>query len=386
MQLLSRRPRPNVRLSTELEGLIREAINAGTLKPGQKLGSARQLAKEWKTSYGAVRQSLENLAAKGLVERRARAGTFISSDTKAVEHRSNAKNVIGLLIPDILVPEYSLVTRCVQDAGHRAGLEVIVSSTDNDRARYDQSIRRHLDAGVGGLILTSPTHSKISLETLLEIEKSGIPAVNYANTIDVVRWPTVRSDLFEVIHILIRHVYELGRKRIGFLTYGGSGTYFNLIHGGLYRAIAKTGMNVSDVVEFTLPDTLYLNGWKDNGALEKALDSWLDDHPNIDAVCSMHDHIAAVLLSVLRRRSVSVPEQIAVASCGNLAEFFGLPSGTLTTINTHVDRAATEMVRILQSPANIDGDDQPGIVSIAPELVLGTTTVSGGLNAPKQGA
>jgi LacI family transcriptional regulator len=376
-----------VRLAPELEALIREAIDAGRLKPGQKLGSARQLAKEWKTSYGAVRQSLESLAAKGLVERRARAGTFISSDALPAERQGNYKNVIGLLIPDIRIPEYSLVTRCVQDAGHQAGVEVIVSSTDNDRARYDQSIRRHLEVGVGGLILTSPTQSKISLEALLEIEQSGTPVVNYCNAIDVVRWPTVRSNISQAIELLISHLCDIGKKRIGFLTYGSTDGYINMIHDGLYRAMSKVGLNFSNIVEFTLPDTLYLNGWKDNDTLTKSLNSWLDAHPDIDAICSMHDHIAAVMLSVLKERSIDVPEQIAVASCGNMGEFFGLAPGILTTVNTHVDKAAMEMVRILQSPAQYKSDDQPPIVSIDQELVLGTSTVkSGGHAAPKQGA
>src|SRR4051794_25224882 len=90
------------RLSTELEVLIREAIDCGELKPGQRLGSAKQLAKHWKASYGAVRQSLETLAAKGLVERRARAGTFISSSPETVGTKVGpARDIIGLLVPDI---------------------------------------------------------------------------------------------------------------------------------------------------------------------------------------------------------------------------------------------------------------------------------------------
>ncbi len=389
MQILSRKPRSNVRLSTELEDLIREAISTGKLKPGQKLGSAKELAKQWKTSYGAVRQSLETLAVKGLLERRARAGTFVSSDPEMIgAGKTTRSNAIGLLVPDIRIPEYSMVTRCVQDAANQAGLEVLVSSTDNERSRYDQSILRHLHAGVGGLILTSPHQSKISLQVLLDIEKSGIPAVNYARTIDVVRWPTVQSNLFRVTYLAIQHLCELGREHIAFFTYGSPEVHFTETHYGLYRAIADSGLSARNVAEFTIPDSFYLNGWTDNQALARAIDEWLDQNPKIDAICCMHDHIAAVVLGLLQQRSIRVPDDIAVTGCGNLARMFGLPPGTLTTVDTHVDKAAVEMIRLLQSPPDdVKSDSQLSVITIPPELVLGNSTrVNGGSLASKQDA
>lgn len=389
MQILSRKPRPNVRLSTELEDLIREAISTGKLKPGQKLGSAKELAKQWKASYGAVRQSLETLAVKGLLERRARAGTFVSSDPQMTGVGKTARsNAIGLLVPDIRIPEFSMITRTVQDAANQAGLEVLVSSTDNERARYDQSILRHLQAGVGGLILTSPHQSKISLQVLLDIEKSGIPAVNYARTIDVVRWPTVQSDLFRVSYLAVRHLCELGRKRIAFFTYGSPEIHFSETHYGLYRAIAESGLSAGNVFEFTIPDYFYLNGWTDNQSLARTINEWLDHNLKIDAICCMHDHIAAVVLGVLQQRSVRVPEDVAVTGCGSLARMFGIPPGTLTTVDTHVDKAAAEMIRLLQLPVEeAKSDSQASVITIPPELVLGNSTrLSGGHKASKQDA
>jgi DNA-binding LacI/PurR family transcriptional regulator len=373
MSLVLPKPRSGRRLSTELEEMIRGAIQSGQLKPGQKLGSARQLAKHWKASYGAVRQSLETLAMKGLVERRPRAGTFVSSKSQAVSPRGEGRNIIGLLVPDIRMPEYSLVTRRLQDAGHSAHFEVLVSSTDNERERYDQSVIRQLKTGVGGLVLVSP-QARISLETLLEIEKSGIPVVNYARVINVVQWPTVQTDTFQAVYIPIKHLCELGRKRIAFLGYPIPEAHNPQMHYGLYRAIAESGLTGSNVVEFTLPDDLYLNLVPDTQALDEMLNSWLDKNPEIDAMCCMHDHIAARVLAVLRARNVRVPEQIAVTGHGAMSEFFGLAPGELTTVDTRIDKAAEEMVRLLQIGRGSDGQ-QPSVVAIQPQLVIGRSTV-----------
>src|SRR4051812_15696871 len=99
MSVLARKPRGSGRLSADLEGMIRSAIQRGELKPGQRLGSAKQLAKLWKTSYGAARQSLELLAAKGLVERRPRAGTFVTSNSATLGIGADARKIVGLLVP-----------------------------------------------------------------------------------------------------------------------------------------------------------------------------------------------------------------------------------------------------------------------------------------------
>jgi len=367
-----------------LEESIRSAIQRGELKPGQKLGSAKQLAKHWNASYGAVRQSLETLAMKGLVERRPRAGTFVSSTPQAGGVNGDARNIIWLLVPDIRMPEYSLVTRHLQDAGHKSHFEILVSSTDDERERYDQSVIRQLKAGVGGLVLVSPQQGRISLETLLEIKKAGIPVVNYARPVNVVPWPTVQTDTFQVVYLPIQHLCSLGRKRIAFLTYPTPAVHTPQMHYGLYRAIAEAGLTGSNVIECTLPDTFYLKRDPDTQALAAMIGELLDKNPDIDAMCCQHDHIAAIVLNVLRARGIPVPEQIAVTGAGGTSELFGFAPGELTTVNTRIDLAAEEMVRLLQAGPTVS-EEQQVVIAIQPQLVIGRSTdVQAQTAAPEQ--
>jgi DNA-binding LacI/PurR family transcriptional regulator len=376
----------NGRRSSELEQMIREAITRGDLKPGQRLGSAKQLAKYWNASYGAVRQSLETLAAKGIVERRPRAGTFVSSDTEPSSVRDDSANIIGLLVPDIRVPEYSAVARHLQDAGHKAHFEVLVSSTDNERERYDQSIQRHLQAGVGGLVLIAPQQARVSLETLLELQKSGIPVVNYARTMDVVPWPTVQTDVMQSAFLPVQHVCSLGRKRIGFLSYPASDIHQTQMLYGLYRAAAEAGLSSSSIVEYQPDDAPYLARWTDRRALELELNNWLDEHRDLDAICCMHDHIGVSVLSVLQKRGVRVPDDIAVTSHGNMSEMFGVPQDELTNVDTCISKAAEEMVRLLQLGTVSEEQKLPPVVAIQPRLLVGQSTVGQRENAsPDQG-
>lgn len=61
-------------------GALRERILSGDLKPGTKLGEA-ELAEEFGTSRGPVREAIRELAREGLVGELARVGAFVSTLT-----------------------------------------------------------------------------------------------------------------------------------------------------------------------------------------------------------------------------------------------------------------------------------------------------------------
>jgi hypothetical protein len=57
-----------------------------------------------------------------------------------------------------------------------------------------------------------------------------------------------------------------------------------------------------------------------------------------------------------------------------MAEFFGIPPDELTTVDTRVDLAATEMVRILQDARAGNSTHGPSVIAIQPKLVIGRST------------
>ncbi len=61
-----------------LYGLFVEAIRSGTLPPGARLPSSRQLAATWALPRGAVDEAMSRLQADGLVERRVGSGSFVT--------------------------------------------------------------------------------------------------------------------------------------------------------------------------------------------------------------------------------------------------------------------------------------------------------------------
>ena len=144
-------------LHEEIEEIIFAGIRSGKLKPGQKLVLVDQMVKKWKVSRATVQQSMQVLAAKGLIFRKPKAGTFISEGVLDIAEGGWRKTrCICLIVPALQTVEFAALARGVEDAAHDNNLSVIVSSTDNDLTRYEQVITRHIDSGVLGIFMVPP--------------------------------------------------------------------------------------------------------------------------------------------------------------------------------------------------------------------------------------
>ena len=67
------------RISDQVFDQIRELIYRGTLKPGEKLLTERQLAERMNVSRTTIRDAIHRLVAAGLIEQKQGQGTFVKS-------------------------------------------------------------------------------------------------------------------------------------------------------------------------------------------------------------------------------------------------------------------------------------------------------------------
>ncbi|MDN3653587.1 pyruvate dehydrogenase complex transcriptional repressor PdhR [Thalassotalea ponticola] len=68
------------KLSDVITAQLEEMIREGSLRAGQKLPPERELASQFNVSRPSLREAIQNLEAKGLVNRRQGGGTFVSED------------------------------------------------------------------------------------------------------------------------------------------------------------------------------------------------------------------------------------------------------------------------------------------------------------------
>src|ERR1700721_2183069 len=77
MSIVQIDPQSPVPLYAQLESLLAAEIAAGTLLPGSRLPKEEELVKRYAVSRTTVRQAIQNLIRRGLIEIRRGKGTFV---------------------------------------------------------------------------------------------------------------------------------------------------------------------------------------------------------------------------------------------------------------------------------------------------------------------
>jgi len=374
-------------LHESIQDMILTGIRSGELVPGQKVVLVDDLAAKWQVSRATVQQSLQVLAAKGFIVRRPRAGTFIAENARDLAEGNWRKTrSICLIIPAIEIPEYAKLARGVEDAADALGLNVIISSTDNQAARYETLLRRQLEAGVGGIFMVPPEENSLSPQLLLDLKESGVPVVTCFRSVQsLVGWPLIRTDVSADMKNTARHLAQVGRRHVSFFTLTLPGdqstSCVRMGHYGCLRGLLEGGTVPDPEMILVLPAS-DLDDMPSNAAdLEigaewrRRIGKWLDNHPEVDGICCGHDVIAAAAIDVIRQRGKRVPEDIAVTGNGHYPSFIGYAVDELTTVAINVRRFGEEFCRMVIQAREGKPLDYPETIEIPGDFIVGRSTV-----------
>jgi DNA-binding LacI/PurR family transcriptional regulator len=247
-----------------------------------------------------------------------------------------------------------LLSGCTQAlASHDIPLLLMLAGTKDERRR----ITRYITAGhVDGVLLVS-SHSGDPVAE--ELREAGVPLVACGKPIGLgSKVSYVAADDRDGARDMVRHLLEVGRRRIGMIT-GPLDT-----PGGVERLAGYKEVLAEAAIE--IDEALVVSGDYSKASGEAGAERLLAQAPDLDAVFVASDLMAQGVLAVLQRAGRRVPDDIAVGG------FDDSPAATavapaLTTIRQPWDRISTEMVRVLL--AQIGGED-PAAVILPTELVV----------------
>lgn len=142
------------RIAAEIHRLIRSQ----GLQPGEAMPSERELAAQFRVSYGVVRLANDFLCREGVIERRHGSGTYVAASTRA-QLRKQRRHRLGLLYVDLptKVTTYSqALTFGLQREAQKAGYEVLIEEMDTEmlvQGKLPEMIRRN---SVDAVVLDGP--------------------------------------------------------------------------------------------------------------------------------------------------------------------------------------------------------------------------------------
>ncbi|TLM70703.1 LacI family DNA-binding transcriptional regulator [Pseudarthrobacter sp. NamB4] len=161
-------------------------------------------------NYGAVSEDVRERVLAAAEELSYRPNELARSMNTGKSH------TIGVVVGDIENPHFGLATRGITDIAKRAGYNVILVNTDEDRAAEVDAVRVLLDKRVDGLIVAPA--SSVNTGHLHQVHQSGRPMVFIDRSGGDLEVETVAVDMARISLEATRHLLDAGHRRIAFIS------------------------------------------------------------------------------------------------------------------------------------------------------------------------
>ncbi|MBE8522098.1 LacI family DNA-binding transcriptional regulator [Amycolatopsis sp. H6(2020)] len=335
------------------------------------MSSIRDVAKQAQVSTATASRALRGLPSvtaetRARVERAAAELDYVIP-FNASSLASGRTNSIGIVVPFVSRWFFGTVIAGAETVLREAGLDLVVYGVPDEpsRARFftEMPVRRRVDAI---LVLCLPL-TRWETDALLALR---VPVVLVGSTADGVS--SVRIDDFAGATHAVRHLVELGHRRIGLLGETDPPPHGFTTPGrrrnGYLRALAEAGIEPEPALEaagrFTAADG------------QVAMDRLLALRNPPTAVFAMSDEMAFGALQALRRTGVDVPTGMSVIGYDDHELAAALDLSTIAQpVVAQGERAAGLLLDQLQRQA------APTEVVLPTELIRrGTTGPAAALN------
>lgn len=240
-------------------------------------------------------------------EARARVNRAISElgympNVLARQLRSKRTKTIALVVTDIANPFFTTIARGVEDAARAQGYAVMFCNTDESEAQEIEYVRVLIQRQVDGVLLVPATDSSASLQLL---HKHGLPVVVLDRRIHSGGVDEVRTDSEAGAHVAVRHLLDLGHRRIAVLTGPEAVSTAADRVAGYRRAMAEEGLEPDG-------ELVIFGGYNETSGYEMTR-RILDVRPQPTALFAANNFIAFGAIRALREAGMSTPEDMSIA-------------------------------------------------------------------------
>ncbi len=219
--------------------------------------------------------------------------------------RGGPTNTIALAIPDLRSPYFADLAHAVIVAARRRGLTVFVDETDGAADREQQVADGYPDRGIDGIVFVPVSITMAALKR----GRHDVPTVLLGEWLVGGPFDRVAMDSLASARCVTEHLLGLGRRRIAFAGLDPS------VRSGPHALRLQGVRHTLQAHGLDIPDDLVLGtgagGREEGREIARLLATRTD---RVDAVVCPTDLLAVGVLSGLRERGVTVPDEVAVAA------------------------------------------------------------------------
>lgn len=308
---------------------------------------ARALNLSTSTVSRALRNSYEiNAETKRLVMEYAEKMNYRPNPI-ALSLRDSKSKSIGVIIPEIANHFFSQLINGIESIAYNMGYHVVIFQSHESYEREVANTHYLVSRKVDGL-LVSLSSLTIDLHHFEELMDKGMPIVFFDRVPKQIETHKVVADNFLGSYEATEHLIKTGKKCIAHIT---SPAYLSITTerlAGYKKALEDNNL---------LFDESYIKYCHHGGKLvsenEAAIQELLDMAYPPDAVLAASDRLTTGCLSVLLKKKIKVPEEMAVVGFSNIgvAELLNPPLTAVVQPAMEMGQQAVDLlIRLIEHP------------------------------------
>ncbi|MCP2266593.1 LacI family DNA-binding transcriptional regulator [Promicromonospora thailandica] len=258
---------------------------------------------------------------------------------------SGASPGVGLVVHEIGDPYFAEIASGVLEVAGAHDRMVQICHTGRDPYAEVAQLRALVNARVGIIVVAGSGHLDRDVQARMKVEVHAFEAAGGRVAV-IGRHPQLGVDAVVPANVeggraIAEHLLGLGHRRIAVAA--GSRRLATMADRltGVSRALEAHGLRLADLpvveAEFTL-----------EGGKEAAR-RILDEHPDVTAVLALNDDMAVGVLSVLRERGISVPDDVSVTGFDDVT-VAGHLSPALTTVHLPMKEMGRQALELALLP------------------------------------
>lgn len=273
--------------------------------------------------------------------------------------RNSESRIILVLIPAISNPFYLEIIKGIENLAISQNYTILLCETDSNPEKeniYFDLLKKKM---ADGIISMDPA---VNVDTLKELAEqySIIQCSEYGGGIGI---PYVTIDSEEASYRAVKHLIQIGHKKIGLMNSDEKFLYARERRMGYQRALAEHGIPLKEEYIFY---TQHLGFEYGQQAMKKILA--IEDRPT--AVFAVSDLLAIGALKEVKASGLHVPNDMALIGFDRI-DFSNMTNPTLTTIAQPMYKMGTVAAQMLID--KIKGKDVDSVV-LNFELVIREST------------
>jgi LacI family transcriptional regulator len=274
--------------------------------------------------------------------------------------------IAGLVVPDLVHPFFGQVAKGLSNGLRKKGYSLVLSSSEDDPELERQEIEQLLARRVDVLIVAS---TQSTVETFHRLEEQKVPYVLIDRKFDGLTANFVGVDDAAVGELATAHLMDAGCRRIAHIGGPNVSTAMGRAE-GFRGALESRGFAVA-------PGYIEMREHGDDAGEASgyaAMQRLLALAPPPDGVFCYNDPTAMGAMKAVLETGLRVPEDVAIAGCGNVAyaDFLRVP---LTSVDQQSDAIGERTARMALGLLEGEGTVRHKTVMLEPKLVVRASTM-----------